>query len=177
MNIFHIFDSLLRLLEENSVTFSQMTPSLLKSLGNDIPHSVKHLLLGGEAFPDLQFPVRTNLKIYNIYGLTEMSVWQSLVNVLPINKQSITPAPICQEKNLLRHTEVKVCANGEIVVLSKVVFFCQCSKMQSISFKKFIIKTCFIQFLWVFRLKCWLKGQIISRIHLSLPNEYKLMCF
>ena len=29
----------------------------------------------------------------------------------------------------------------------------------------------------VFRLKCWFKGQIISRIHLSLPNAYKLMCF
>ena len=61
--------------------------------------------------------------------------------------------------------------------ISKVVFFCQCSKMQLISFQKFIIKNCFIQFIWFFRLKCWLKGQIISRIHLSLPNEYKLMWF
>ena len=25
--------------------------------------------------------------------------------------------------------------------------------------------------------QCWFKGQIISRIHLSLPNAYKLMCF
>ena len=33
----------------------------------------------------------------------------------------------------------------------KVVFICQCSKMQLISFKKFIIKTCFIQYLWFFR--------------------------
>ena len=24
--------------------------------------------------------------------------------------------------------------------------------------------------------KCWLKGQIISRCHLGLPNAYKLMC-
>ena len=49
----------------------------------------------------------------------------------------------------------------------KVSFFGQCSKMQIIPLKKFIIKTCFIQ----------LKGQIISKIHLSLPNAYKLMCF
>ena len=42
--------------------------------------------------------------------------------------------------------------------------------MQLIPLKNFNIKTCF-------RLKCWLKGQIISRIHLSLPNAYKLMCF
>ena len=59
----------------------------------------------------------------------------------------------------------------------KVSFFGQCSKMQLIPIKKFNIKTCFIQFLCSFRLKCWFKGQIISRIHLSLPNAYKLMCF
>ena len=62
-------------------------------------------------------------------------------------------------------------------VLIKVSFFGQCSKMQLIPIKKFIIKTWFIPFLWFFRLKCWLKGQMISRIHLSLPNAYKLMCF
>ena len=28
-----------------------------------------------------------------------------------------------------------------------------------------------------FSLKCWFKGQIISRIHLSLPNAYILRCF
>ena len=63
------------------------------------------------------------------------------------------------------------------VIVSKVSFFGQCSKMQLIPLQNFIIKTCFIQFLWFFRLKCWFKGQIISRIHLSLPNAYKLMCF
>ena len=60
---------------------------------------------------------------------------------------------------------------------TKVSFFLQCSKMQIISIKEFNIKTCFFQFLWVFRMKCWFKGQIISRIHLSLPNAYTLMCF
>ena len=60
---------------------------------------------------------------------------------------------------------------------SKVSFFGQCSKMQLIPLQNIIIKTCFIQFLWFFRLKCWFKGQIISRIHLSLPNAYKLMCW
>ena len=59
----------------------------------------------------------------------------------------------------------------------KVSFFGQCSKVQLIPLQKFIIKTCLIQFLWFFRLKCCFKGQIISRIHLSLPNAYKLMCF
>ena len=36
----------------------------------------------------------------------------------------------------------------------KVSFFGQCSKMQLIPLKSFNIKTCFIQFLWFFRLKC-----------------------
>ena len=59
---------------------------------------------------------------------------------------------------------------------TKVSFFLQCSKMQIIPLKNFNIQTCFIQFLWFFGLKCWFKGQMISRIHLSLPNAYKLMC-
>ena len=63
------------------------------------------------------------------------------------------------------------------VFLIKVSFFGQCSKMQLIPFKNSNIKTWFIQFLWFFRLKCRFKGQIISCIHLSLPNAYKLMCF
>ena len=63
------------------------------------------------------------------------------------------------------------------IFIAKVFFFLQCSKMQLITFQKFHIQTCFIQFLWFFSLKCWFKGQMMSRIHLSLPNAYKLMCF
>ena len=59
----------------------------------------------------------------------------------------------------------------------KVSFYSQCSKMKLIPIKKYIIKTCFIQFLQFFRLKCRFKGQIIFIIHLSLPNAYKQMCF
>ena len=51
------------------------------------------------------------------------------------------------------------------VWLIKVSFFGLCSKMQLIPLQNFIVKTCFIQFLWFFRLKCWFKGQIISIIH------------
>ena len=70
-----------------------------------------------------------------------------------------------------------IVSKDEINQSTKVSFFLQCSKMQLIPLKKFNIQTCFFQFLWFFRLKCWFKGQIISRIHLSLPNAYKLMCF
>ena len=63
------------------------------------------------------------------------------------------------------------------MAVSKVSFFYQCSKMQFITFQNFHIQTWFSQFLWFFSLKCWFKGQMISRIHLILPNAYKLMCF
>ena len=60
---------------------------------------------------------------------------------------------------------------------TKVRFLYQCSKMQLITFQNFHIQTWFSQFLGFFSLKCWFKGQMISRIHLILPNAYKLMCF
>ena len=66
---------------------------------------------------------------------------------------------------------------GTFKSITNVSFFGLCSKMQIIPIKKLNIKTCFIQFLWVFWLKCWFKGQMISRTHLGLPNECKLMCF
>ena len=63
------------------------------------------------------------------------------------------------------------------IFLFKVSFFGMCSKMQIIPIKNLNIKKVVPQFLWFFRLKCWFKGQIISRIHLNLPNAYKLICF
>ena len=60
-------------------------------------------------------------------------------------------------------------------IFAKVSFFGQCSKKQLIPFQSFIIKTCFIQFCWFFRLKCWSDDNQNSL--LSLPNVYKLICF
>ena len=56
----------------------------------------------------------------------------------------------------------------------KVSFFVQCTKMQLITLQNFNIHTFFSQFLWFFSLKCWFKGQIISIIHLSLPDVFLL---
>ena len=60
---------------------------------------------------------------------------------------------------------------------TKVSFFIQCIKKQLITHQKFNIQTCFSQFLWFFFFWFWFKGPMISRIHLILPNAYKLMCF
>ena len=80
-----------------------------------------------------------------------------------------TCIPIC-DKNTSKSSS-RVCKS------TKVSFLGLCSKMQIIPIKNLNIKKVVPQFLWFFRLKCWFKGQIISRIHLNLPNAYKLMCF
>ena len=74
---------------------------------------------------------------------------------------------------------VQLCNLGYSRLTEPVKVRCldQCSKMQFITFQNFHIQTWFSQFLWFFSLKCWFKGQMISRIHLILPNAYKLMCF
>ena len=61
----------------------------------------------------------------------------------------------------------------------KVSFVVQCTKMQLISLQNFNMQTYTSQLLWFFSLKCWFKchRSRISRIHLSLPNAYKLTCF
>lgn len=84
-----------RLLEEaysSQITILQMTPSVLlhnwtaDRLKNTILSnntSLRILLLGGEPFPkiDLLYEVKhpqNNTKIYNIYGITEVSCWASI---------------------------------------------------------------------------------------------------
>ena len=75
-------------------------------------------------------------------------------------------------------TKIFLCARlfCRIISYPKVSFFVQFTKTQLITFQN-NIQTCFSQFLWFFSLKSWFKGPIISRIHLSPPNAYKLMCF
>ena len=62
---------------------------------------------------------------------------------------------------------------------SKVSFCVQCTMMQLIqeliTLQNFSVQSCFSQFLWFVSLKCWFKGQIISKIHLSLHT--KRVCF
>ena len=43
---------------------------------------------------------------------------------------------------------------AKTIEVPKVSFFDLCSKMQIIPIKKLSIKTCFIQFIWFFKLKC-----------------------
>ena len=110
------------MLELHGVTFCQMTPTLFKGLAW-CPKSLKHVLLGGEPFPNAQeinHLITTKLhqtRIYNIYGLTEMSVWQSLYEIKNIYSQR---QPIVSLKsNLLSETEIYLSDDNEICVKSK----------------------------------------------------------
>ena len=103
------------ILEGNNVNFCQLTPTLFLSLGPKLPSTFEHLLLGGEDFPlhKIDFS-KTKAKLYNIYGLTEMSVWQSCVQI-----KKGREAPIFQMgQNLLSQTDICL-ENGEIVVKSQ----------------------------------------------------------
>ena len=128
---------LVNILNQNRVSFCQMTPSLFRSLPRDLPSSLKYLLLGGEPFPSEEEILQKSWigdsrRLFNVYGLTEMSVWQSLVEVPPLKFHDYPP-PIYCSKNLLSGAKLTVQADttkdikksqetveGEICIESKL---------------------------------------------------------
>ena len=77
------FDSKFLLDIFTRVTIWYTTPSLfVKSFPKQIEGSnLKILILGGEHFPVLDLPLWSslkNVKIFNIYGITEVSCWASI---------------------------------------------------------------------------------------------------
>ncbi len=84
-----------------------MTPSLFKSLDIGSVTTLKYLLLGGEAFPQIeQDRIPDEARVFNIYGVTEMSSWQSMVEVKPKEHSFTDQVPIFSSPNLLSETEV-----------------------------------------------------------------------
>lgn len=77
------------LFKTNSVTFLQMCPSTffqwsfseIESIFQN--SSLKSLLLGGEDFPQILSKIKRSntLKLYNIYGITELSCWAFLAEI------------------------------------------------------------------------------------------------
>ncbi|XP_017779864.1 PREDICTED: acyl-CoA synthetase family member 4 homolog [Nicrophorus vespilloides] len=78
------------------ITIMQMCPSIFMQFADD---DIKHILmsplkvlaLGGEAFPKrlLLFDRNTNLKLYNLYGITEVSCWASACLIDDVNEISL----------------------------------------------------------------------------------------
>ncbi|XP_078049883.1 aminoadipate-semialdehyde dehydrogenase [Augochlora pura] len=121
-----------RLLEEiysNKISILQITPSLffnnwttesLKATILSDNSSLRILLLGGEPFPKLDLLIeavhpRNNTTIYNIYGITELSCWASINEVLISSEQTDVQ---CLGKALshtileVRNDEGEVITNG-----------------------------------------------------------------
>ncbi|XP_076237373.1 aminoadipate-semialdehyde dehydrogenase [Calliopsis andreniformis] len=92
---------LLEVVYSSQITILQMTPSVFlynwttKCLRNTILSnntSLRILLLGGEPFPKIELfheikHPQNNTKIYNIYGITELSCWASINEIIPTNLQ------------------------------------------------------------------------------------------
>lgn len=118
--------SLLKEVYSSQVTIWQITPSVfthswtVESLRSSILSnntSLRAILLGGESFPKLESLLeikhpQNNTKFYNIYGITEMSCWASITEMVLTNSQ-------CDARHLghpLSHTMLQVRnERGEIV--------------------------------------------------------------
>ena len=81
-------------------------------------------MLGGEKFPPIEdvLPIaEKGVQFYNAYGVTEMSVWQSLIKVeCRKDSQRCEEVPISHSATLftdlgLRNTWVKLIHAGEVV--------------------------------------------------------------
>jgi acyl-CoA synthetase len=64
------------------INLLMMTPSLFMSLSDSDKKyicqgesKIQDLVLGGEAFPESLFSIQPNIRLWNIYGTTECSVW------------------------------------------------------------------------------------------------------
>merc|ERR1719300_1988047 len=101
------------------VTVLHCTPSLLMRL--DPPMSLRLIAVGEEK---CSFEVKSRLKtlfdsgveVFHMYGLTEMSVWQSMVKCDSNELLDMMPIMI-RDKNLLRETQLKLVDN-QIVISS-----------------------------------------------------------
>ncbi len=109
-----------------------MTPTLFRNLmGSGLrqlllsdSNPLSSLVLGGEKFPILppelllpDSPCRTGF--FNAYGVTEMSVWQSLVRVTaPSFSKGVPIASLDSGDNLISKTKLELTEDGEICVSS-----------------------------------------------------------
>ena len=107
------------LFDEHRVSYLQITPTLYKSLSNklesiivsDNRNFVKYLVLGGEIFPNISSNIfsKSTTQIFNVYGVTEMSCWQTLVHVK--DADSSGSQPICNidpSSQLLTETNIQI---------------------------------------------------------------------
>lgn len=109
------------LLRKNTVDVLEITPSHLRLLYTydkqfTILNGVKHILIGGEKFPKhllLELQKNTHCKIYNMYGLTETTIWASVADLSKEQEVHIGQ-PIGGYEFLILNEQEEPCKEGEI---------------------------------------------------------------
>ncbi len=119
------------LIETEGITIFQATPSRMQLIVSDVDASqklkhLKHLLVGGEAFPEallerLQEITGGKTTIYNVYGPTETTIWSTLKDVTGDRRLNIgkpianTQVYILSDRQLLQPVGVvgELCIGGD----------------------------------------------------------------
>lgn len=123
------------LVEVSGITVLQMVPSVFfrwdeyhqRILLNN--KKLRIIALGGESFPTkiLFFPRHNELKLYNLYGITEVSCWATIHEVKTENTiQEIPLGEILEDSVMeLRDADGKVVNNGfgEIFIGSIIIIY------------------------------------------------------
>ena len=112
-------------LGERRVSILQTTPSLLDRVmeGHPVPPRLRVVAVGGESSKASTSAILAMLwesgcTIFHLYGLTEMSVWQSAVALDTPSLLSTPPILVGNAKPLLSQTLVSLNDEGELVVSS-----------------------------------------------------------
>jgi natural product biosynthesis luciferase-like monooxygenase protein len=105
--------------EQQDITAMQITPSYLGALTEDneshrFVKSLKHLIVGGEYFPEKLKKRLLNMAkadIYNMYGPTETTIWSASTKV-ESEKSNIIGKPIANTQIYILNKDLQLCPIG-----------------------------------------------------------------
>lgn len=105
--------------EQEAITAMQITPSYLGALTEDnesgrFLKSLKHLIVGGEYFPEKlkkKLLDTTTASIYNMYGPTETTIWSASCRV-ESEKGNIIGKPIANTQIYILNKNLQLCPTG-----------------------------------------------------------------
>ncbi|KAH1019786.1 hypothetical protein HUJ04_009554 [Dendroctonus ponderosae] len=109
------------------ISFLQMVPSVFlrftpEQIGEIFLNSpLKTLALGGEPFPAqlLAFKRHPQLKMYNLYGITELSCWATIANLSTDDSTQEVPLGACLDETFVELRNQEEGLIGEICIGSK----------------------------------------------------------
>ena len=111
-------DRLLKVLNRQAVNFMQITPTLFESIRSGLEYlllskesHLRTLLIGGETFPNISSKILCSTKtaIYNLYGVSEMSCWQTCLKVNGNTALDTTKILDTNKKLVLSETKIEIC--------------------------------------------------------------------